>query len=42
VKYFMLGDAKAQTGAQAGGDEYIAEFEDNHAWAYGLKMGYRF
>jgi long-chain fatty acid transport protein len=42
VKYFMLGDAKAQTGAQAGGDEYIAEFEDNHAWAYGLKIGYRF
>ncbi|WP_074383120.1 outer membrane protein transport protein [Acinetobacter pseudolwoffii] len=42
VKYFMLGDAKAQTGAQAGGPEYVAEFEDNNAWAYGLKMGYRF
>lgn len=42
VKYFMLGDAKAQTGAQAGGNEYVAEFEDNDAWAYGLKIGYRF
>ena len=42
VKYFMLGDAKAQTGAQAGGSEYVAEFEDNDAWAYGLKIGYRF
>lgn len=42
VKYFMLGDAKAQTGAQAGGPEYVAEFEDNDAWAYGLKIGYRF
>lgn len=42
VKYFWLGDAKAQTGAQAGGPEYVAEFKDNHALAYGLKMGYRF
>ncbi|WP_407303587.1 outer membrane protein transport protein [Acinetobacter sp.] len=42
VKYFMLGDAKAQTGAQAGGDAYVASFEDNDAWAYGLKIGYRF
>lgn len=42
VKYFWLGDAKAQTGAQAGGDQYVAEFKDNHAIAYGLKMGYRF
>ncbi len=42
VKYFMLGDAKAQTGAQAGGNEYVANFEDNDAWAYGLKMGYKF
>ena len=33
VKYFWLGDAKAQSGAQ---------FEDNHAIAYGLKMGYKF
>ncbi len=38
----MLGDAKAQTGAQAGSDVYVAEFEDNDAWAYGLKIGYRF
>lgn len=42
VKYFWLGDAKAQTGAQAGTNEYVAEFEDNKAIAYGLKMGYRF
>ncbi|OFE42968.1 outer membrane protein transport protein [Acinetobacter towneri] len=42
VKYFMLGDVKAQTGAQAGGSDYVAEFEDNDAWAYGLKIGYRF
>lgn len=42
VKYFWLGDAKAQTGAQAGGDQIVAEFNDNNALAYGLKMGYRF
>lgn len=42
VKYFKLGDAKAQTGAQAGGSEYVAEFEDNDAMAYGLKIGYKF
>lgn len=42
VKYFWLGDAKAQTGAQAGGNEYVAEFSDNKAMAYGLKLGYRF
>ncbi|OAL81235.1 long-chain fatty acid transporter [Acinetobacter sp. SFB] len=42
VKYFWLGDAKAQTGAQAGGNEYVANFEDNNAIAYGLKIGYRF
>lgn len=42
VKYFWLGDAKAQTGAQAGGSDYVAEFEDNNALAYGLKIGYRF
>ncbi|TCB52679.1 long-chain fatty acid transporter [Acinetobacter sp. ANC 4779] len=42
VKYFWLGDAKAQTGAQAGGNEYVANFEDNNAIAYGMKIGYRF
>ena len=42
AKYFWLGDAQAQTGAQSGGDEYVAEFEDNTAIAYGLKLGYRF
>ena len=42
VKYFWLGDAKAQTGAQAGGNEYVAKFDGNDAWGFGLKMGYRF
>ena len=42
VKYFWLGDAKAQTGAQSGSDTYVAEFSDNHALAYGLKIGYKF
>ena len=42
VKYFWLGDAKAQTGAQAGGSEYVADFSDNNAIAYGLKIGYKF
>ena len=42
VKYFGLGDAKAQTGAQAGGNDYVATFEDNYAIAYGLKLGYKF
>ena len=42
VKYFWLGDAKAQTGAQAGGNTYVADFTDNDALAYGLKMGYKF
>ena len=42
VKYFMLGDADAQTGAQAGSNNYVAQFEDNDAWAYGLKIGYKF
>lgn len=42
VKYFWLGDAKAQTGAQAGSNQYVANFEDNNAIAYGLKLGYRF
>ena len=42
VKYFMLGDADAQSGSQFGTNEYVANFEDNDAWGYGLKMGYRF
>ncbi|TCB67119.1 OmpP1/FadL family transporter [Acinetobacter sp. ANC 4178] len=42
VKYFWLGDAKAQTGAQFGTSNYVADFSDNNAIAYGLKLGYRF
>ena len=42
VKYFWLGDAKAQSGAQFGTDQYVANFENNHAIGYGLKFGYKF
>ena len=42
VKYFWLGDARAQTGAQADSSDYLAEFNDNNALAYGLKIGYKF
>lgn len=46
VKYFMLGDATAQSGSYsipgAAQAAQVAEFEDNDAWAYGLKIGYRF
>ena len=42
VKYFWLGDAKAQVASDFGSNSYVADFEDNHAIAYGLKMGYRF
>lgn len=37
VKYFWLGDATAQTGGKP-----KAEFYDNHAIGYGMKIGYRF
>lgn len=42
VKYFWLGDAKAQTGSQFDTSSYVADFSDNDAIAYGLKLGYRF
>lgn len=42
VKYLWLGDADAQTGADAGTNVSKAKFEDNNAVAVGLKMGYRF
>ncbi|MEG0196983.1 MAG: transporter, partial [Acinetobacter sp.] len=42
VKYFWLGDAKAQVASDFGTASYVANFEDNHAIAYGLKMGYKF
>lgn len=38
VNYFMLGDATAKTAAV----NNVGTFEDNDAWGYGLKMGYRF
>ena len=37
VKYFWLGDAKAQRGT-----DIVGNFEDNHAIGYGMKIGYRF
>ncbi|OIJ39060.1 MULTISPECIES: outer membrane protein transport protein [Acinetobacter] len=37
VKHLWLGDATAQTGGNP-----LGEFEDNNAWAYGIKIGYRF
>ncbi|MFC2995936.1 outer membrane protein transport protein [Acinetobacter sichuanensis] len=42
IKYFWLGNANAQSGSQFGTNDYIAQFEDNNAIAYGLKIGYRF
>ena len=42
VKYFWLGDAKAQSGSQFNTPAYVAEFENNDAIAYGLKIGYKF
>ena len=42
VKYFWLGDAKAQSGSQFNTPGYVAEFEDNNAIAYGFKIGYKF
>ena len=42
VKYFWLGDAKAQAASQFNTDAYLADFTDNNAIAYGLKLGYRF
>jgi len=42
VKYFWLGDAKAQSGSQFNTPGYVAEFENNDAIAYGLKIGYKF
>ena len=37
VKYFWLGDATAQTGGYN-----VAEFKNNYALGYGLKIGHRF
>lgn len=37
VKYFWLGDAKAQTSGNI-----VGSFEDNSALGYGMKIGYRF
>ena len=45
-KYLWLGDAEVQRGDYAipGNVEnaYVGEFKDNHAWAWGGKLAYRF
>lgn len=42
VRYFMFGDGKIQSASQKGTDNYIAEFKDSTAWAYALKIAYKF
>lgn len=42
VKYFWLGDAKAQAASQFDTSNYLGDFDDNNAIVYGLKLGYRF
>ena len=42
VKYFWLGDAKSQVASYFGTDLSAAEFTDNDAIGYSLKLGYRF
>ncbi|OTG69967.1 transporter [Acinetobacter sp. ANC 4169] len=42
VKYFWLGDAKSQVASYFGTDLSAANFEDNDAIGYSLKIGYRF
>lgn len=42
VKYFWLGDAKAQSGFDFDTEKYDAVYKDNYALGYGLKIGYRF
>ena len=45
-KYLWLGDASVQRGDYAipgnSAAAYVGEFENNHAWAWGAKFGYRF
>ena len=42
VKYFWLGDAKSQVASDFGTEEYAANFNDNDAIGYSMKIGYRF
>lgn len=42
VKYFWLGDAKSQVASDFGTDTYTADFKDNNAIGYSLKIGYKF
>lgn len=42
VKYFWLGDAKSQVASDFGTKNYAANFDDNDAIGYSMKIGYRF
>ncbi|QIO06625.1 outer membrane protein transport protein [Acinetobacter shaoyimingii] len=42
AKYFWLGDAKSQVASDFGTKNYAADFKDNHAIGYSLKIGHRF
>ena len=42
VKYFWLGNAKAQVASKVGTTNYDADFRGNKAVALGVKAGYRF
>ncbi len=42
VKYFWLGNAKAQVASKVGTTNYDADFRGNRAVAVGVKAGYRF
>lgn len=42
VRYFWLGDAKSQSASWFGTDRYDADFKDNTAVGYSIKIGYRF
>lgn len=42
LKYIQIGNAKAQTAAAYGSEKYVANFQNNDGFAYGMKIGYRF
>lgn len=42
ARYFWLGDAKAQSASWFGTERYDADFKDNTAIGYSVKIGYKF
>ncbi|MEG1709964.1 MAG: hypothetical protein RR285_14805, partial [Acinetobacter sp.] len=42
ARYFWMGDAKAQSASWFGTERYDADFKDNTAIGYSLKIGYKF